>query len=142
MVLFNRMPQEYEAVVVGGVTVISPRNVPDHVRALLSQRHTGSGIARDVVGAMFEISGLVDPGFRDRPVVGAHPSLGEECQRTIAQTATLRGPASVQDLLGTVSLNARGIAWTLEYSLSERSYFKLGFLCGDGSALSWNVRDL
>lgn len=137
--LFNRRPHAYQAASTDGVTLIAPRVLPERVRRLLTRSYSGSGTPHDVYGALIEITELLQPDWRQHPIVGAHPSLSRECESALARRVTLTGTSSLEGLLKSVSKQARGIVWNLAYDEADPSSFFLGFVCQDGS-LRWTVR--
>ncbi len=136
---FNAQPHGYQASVVDGVTLLSPRSVPAHVLNLLQRAYRPSGKTRSMQDALFEITKLIEPEWGESGVVGTGPMPPPECQQLLDRSVTLRGTASVQELLGSVTKQAPGVAWMLLYDDSDSSSIKLGFVCPNGSWRRWTI---
>jgi hypothetical protein len=137
--VFNGQSHGYLASLVDGVTLLTPRSVPPHARGLLERRYRASGRTGSVEDAMFEITKLIEPEWGATGVVGSGPMPSQECRHRLDRKVTLRGTASVQELLGSVARQVPGVAWTLLYDDWDSSRFKLGFVCSDGSWSRWTL---
>lgn len=136
---FNGQPHGYQALVVDGVTLLSPRSVPPHVRNLLQRPYRVNGKTAAVEEALFELTKLIEPEWGESGVIGTGPIPTQECQQLLARDVTLRGTASVQEFLGSVTKQAPGIAWMLLYDELDSSRLKLGFVCPNGSWRRWTI---
>jgi hypothetical protein len=136
---FNARPHGYQASVVAGVALLSPRSCPAHVQSLLQRQFRASGRTRSMQDALMEITRLIEPEWGKSGVIGTGPVPPQECQQLLDRNVTLRGSASVQELLGSVARQAPGVSWMLLYDEWDTSIIKLGFVCPNGLWRRWTI---